>query len=68
MTAPARERLHRLVDQLPDDELTDALTLLQARLDRAELPGFVGMLRSGKGDLSERVKDIYREGIVSDRR
>lgn len=67
MTAPARDRLHELVDQLPENELADALTTLEARLSARKLPGFVGMVHTGRGDLSERVKEVYREGIAHDR-
>jgi hypothetical protein len=59
-----RERLHRLVDDLNDDQAAAALVLLESQLvDEAQadaLPEFFGMLRSGKGDLAARSEEILR--------
>ena len=59
-----RERLHRLVDDLSDDEAAEVLALLEGQLaDQAEpaaLPEFFGMLHSGKGDLAARSDEILR--------
>jgi hypothetical protein len=59
-----RERLHRLVDDLSDDEAAEALALLESQVpDQAEpaaLPEFFGMLHSGKGDLAARSDEILR--------
>jgi hypothetical protein len=58
----ARERLHRLVDDLIDDKAAEALALLESQLaDESEpvsLPEFFGMLHSGKGDLAARSEEI----------
>ena len=59
-----RERLHRLVDDLSDDEAAEALALLESQVgDQAEhaaLPEFFGMLHSAKGDLAARSDEILR--------
>jgi hypothetical protein len=59
-----RERLHRLVDDLSDDQAAEALTLLETQLAEepqpAALPEFFGMLHSGKGDLAARSEEILR--------
>ena len=59
-----RERLHRLVDDLSDDQAAAALALLQSQLaDEPQLdalPEFFGMLHSGKGDLAARSDEILR--------
>lgn len=77
-----REQLHSLVDSLPDDELGEAATLLaqlQARgsdlrglewSDQAPGPGrprVVGVLRSGRSDLSERVDEILQDSFAHPR-
>ena len=59
-----RERLHRLVDDLSDDQAAEALALLESQLadepEPAGLPEFFGMLHSGKGDLAARSEEILR--------
>lgn len=59
-----REQLHRLVDDLSDEKTAEALALLDSQLgDESEpgpLPGFFGMLHSGKGDLAARSEEILR--------
>lgn len=59
-----RERLHRLVDDLSDDEAAEALAILEGQLgdarEPAALPEFFGMLHSGKGDLAARSDEILR--------
>ena len=59
-----KERLHRLVEQLSDDEASAALALLQDQIadepGSAPLPEFFGMLRSGQSDLAEGSADILR--------
>jgi hypothetical protein len=59
-----KERLHRLVDDLSDDQAAAALALLESQLaDEPEptgLPEFFGMLHSGKGDLAARSDEILR--------
>jgi hypothetical protein len=59
-----REQLHRLVDDLSDDEAAEALAFLESHLadepGPASLPEFFGMLHSGKGDLAARSEEILR--------
>jgi hypothetical protein len=59
-----RERLHRLVDDLTDDQAAEALVLLENQLAEEPqpdaLPEFFGMLHSGKGDLAARSEEILR--------
>jgi hypothetical protein len=59
-----RERLHRLVDDLNEDQAEEALALLQSQLAEEHapeaLPEFFGMLHSGKGDLAARSDEILR--------
>lgn len=59
-----RERLHRLVDDLSEDQAAQALTLLESQLAEEPapeaLPEFFGMLHSGKGDLAARSDEILR--------
>jgi hypothetical protein len=59
-----RESLHRLVDDLSDDQAAAALALLESQLaDEPQpdaLPEFFGMLHSGKGDLAARSDEILR--------
>jgi hypothetical protein len=59
-----RERLHRLVDDLSDDQAAAALALLENQLSDDPqpdaLPEFFGMLHSGKGDLAARSDEILR--------
>ncbi len=59
-----KERLHRLVDQLSDDQAVAALALLQAQVGEEPEgwpPAFFGMLHSGKADLAARSSEILRE-------
>lgn len=59
-----KERLHRLVDDLNDDEAAEALALLERQAiegpESIAMPEFFGMLHSGKGDLAGRSDDILR--------
>jgi hypothetical protein len=59
-----RERLHRLVDELSDDDAAEALALLESQMGAQAEPGpppeFFGMLHSGKGDLAARSDEILR--------
>jgi hypothetical protein len=59
-----RERLHRLVDDLNEDQAEEALALLESQLAEEPapetLPEFFGMLRSGKGDLAAQSDEILR--------
>ena len=59
-----RDRPHRLLDDLSDDEAAEALALLEGQLagqaEPAAPPEFFGMLHSGKGDLAARPDEILR--------
>jgi hypothetical protein len=59
-----RERLHRLVDDLSEEEAAEALALLAGQLagqvEPAAVPEFSGVLHSGTGDLAARSDEILR--------
>lgn len=67
-----RERLHRLVDDLSEDQAAEALAMLESQLaqeaEPVAPPGFFGMLRSGKGDLAARSEEILRAEFGVDHR
>jgi hypothetical protein len=56
--------LHRLVDDLSDEQAAGALALLESQLadepEPVEMPKFFGALHSGKGDLAVRSEEILR--------
>ena len=56
--------MHRLVDDLSDDQAAEALALLETQVaeepEPGALPEFFGMLHSGKGDLAARSEVILR--------
>ncbi|HET8657766.1 MAG TPA: hypothetical protein VFM55_02070 [Micromonosporaceae bacterium] len=65
-----KEQLHALVDRLGPDQATEALVLLCARFGSSasaetgsNLPAWVGMFRSGRGDLAERHEEILRDEL-----
>ncbi|HZN19852.1 MAG TPA: hypothetical protein VFB84_16955 [Micromonosporaceae bacterium] len=65
-----REQLHALVDRLGPDQAAEALVLLCARFGPSapeetgsNLPTWVGMFRSGRGDLAERHEEILRDEL-----
>jgi hypothetical protein len=64
-----RERLHRLVDHLSENQAAEALALLESQLaeepEPGALPEFFGMLHSGKGDLAARSDEILRSEFGS---
>lgn len=59
-----KEILHRIVDELSDDDAAAALALLQSQLTddqpTNELPAFFGMLDSDNPDLAEHSANILR--------
>lgn len=59
-----KERLIDLVEHLDDAQAAEALELLAARYPQSarsgDLPAFVGMGHSGRGDLARRAKEIIR--------
>lgn len=66
MTA-ARDELHRLVEQLPEDQVSTALIEVQ-RLASATgaspwPPSWFGAITAGRSDTSERVDELLAEGF-----
>jgi hypothetical protein len=63
---PRREELHRLVEELPEEQVPGALAGLRAcdrRVGpRPWLPGWFGAARGASPDASERLDEILREG------
>ncbi len=64
----AKELLHRLVEDLGEPQAAEALTWMRARYalpepvdGQTELPEWVGMFSSGRGDLAERHEEILRD-------
>jgi hypothetical protein len=67
MTA-ARDQLHRLVEQLPDDKVPTALSELQRLSDEEKKPGtwpppWFGSITAGRSDISQRIDEILPEGF-----
>lgn len=61
-----KEQLHRLVDELDDEQVDQLLRLAEefyASRERSGLPAFVGMGKSGRGDLGRQAKAIVREEL-----
>lgn len=59
-----REELHEMLDLVADDALEVAAMRLRSLIEREtkpERPPFIGMGRSGRGDLSTRADEILRE-------
>ncbi|GAB3997708.1 hypothetical protein GCM10029992_21460 [Glycomyces albus] len=64
----AKERLHRLVDDLGEPQAAEALTWIRARYAMpdpagpdADLPEWIGSFSSGRGDLAENYEDHLRD-------
>jgi hypothetical protein len=65
-----KERLHRLVDELADEQASRALALLETVAGehspagrRRVVPISLGAGASGRSDLSERVDEILADGF-----
>jgi hypothetical protein len=66
-----RERLHRLVDNMDDDQVERALLAVEPILQspgptaaaHRSLPAFVGSFESGRHDLSQRVDELLADGF-----
>lgn len=65
-----KERLHRLVDELADEQADRALVLLEsvtgpspAVSRHRAIPRSLGIGRSGRTDVSERVDEVLAEGF-----
>jgi hypothetical protein len=67
LTSTLREELHELIDRLPESRVAPILALVRESTPTEDggegwqLPGFVGALSSGKGDLGARSGEILRE-------
>lgn len=64
----ARNELHRLVEQLPEDKVPTALSELQRLKDNKGLtgtwpPAWFGSIISGRSDTSQRVDEILADGF-----
>lgn len=66
MTA-ARDELHRLVERLPEDQVSAALIEVQRLAGAAESspwpPAWFGTITAGRADISERVDELLAEGF-----
>lgn len=65
-----KERLHRLVDELPDEQADRALALLESVASRSPavskrraIPRSLGIGRSGRSDVSTHVDEVLAEGF-----
>ena len=61
-----KEQLHRLVDELDENQVDQLLRLAEefyGSRERSGLPSFVGMGHSGRGDLGRQAKAIVREEL-----
>ncbi|WP_143167962.1 hypothetical protein [Jatrophihabitans endophyticus] len=65
-----KERLHQLVDELPDEQAPRALALLESITGssralgrRRVVPSSLGAGASGRTNVSERVDEILAEGF-----
>lgn len=66
MTA-ARDELHRLVERLPEDQVSAALIQVRRLAGAAESPpwppAWFGTITAGRADVSERVDELLAEGF-----
>ena len=66
MTA-ARDELHRLVEQLPEDQVSAALIEVQRLASATDTspwpPAWFGAIKAGRPDTSERVDELLAEGF-----
>ena len=67
MTA-ARDELHRLVEQLPEDQVPAALIEMQRLTSEAEPapwpPAWFGAITAGRADISQRVDELLAQGFA----
>jgi hypothetical protein len=63
----ARDELHRLVERLPEDQVSAALIEVQRLAAAVESPpwpaAWFGMITAGRADVSERVDELLAEGF-----
>jgi hypothetical protein len=63
----ARDELHHLVDQLPEDQVSAALIEVQRLADATSSttwpPAWFGAITAGRTDTSERVDELLAEGF-----
>ena len=66
MTA-ARDELHRLVEQLPEDQVPAALIEVQRLASATDKspwpPAWFGAITAGRADTSEHVDELLAEGF-----
>ncbi len=61
-----RDQLHRLIDELPEEQVADALALLRARRSRGRRgwpPRWFGAVQAGRSDTAQRAEEILRDGF-----
>jgi hypothetical protein len=62
-----RDELHRLVDELPAEQVPSALAALRARGSKRGAsswpPAWFGSVSGSQPDVSERIDEILREGL-----
>lgn len=61
-----KEKVHRAVDQLSEEQAVDLLRLIENVYESPKLrplPTFVGMGDSGRSDVSEKVDEYLRDGF-----
>jgi hypothetical protein len=64
-----REELHRLVDELPEDEVADALRLVHRRREQAARPwppAWFGAGRASRTDVAARSEELLADGFGRD--
>jgi hypothetical protein len=66
MTA-ARDELHRLIEQLPEEQVSAALVEVQRLANVADVapwpPAWFGAITADRTDVSERVDELLAEGF-----
>lgn len=62
MTA-TRAELHRLLDELPEDEIPAVGALLRAHSPSKWPPAWFGAAEAGRADMSEKVEEILRDEL-----
>jgi hypothetical protein len=63
----ARDELHSLVEQLPEDQVSAALIEVQRLAGAADTspwpPAWFGAITAGRADTSQRVDELLAEGF-----
>jgi hypothetical protein len=61
-----RDELHQLIDELPEEQVADALAMLRARKSRGRRdwpPRWFGAVQAGRSDTAQRAEEILRDGF-----